>query len=466
MRFQSRLLWTFLPLGLAAVGLTLFEASRGASVALRAATEERLTAVRQSRAHQIERYFRDTGNHVIALSSDESAIAALEQFGEAWPAIPVRPGDAEVLVRHYRSTFQQLAEREPEIASMAADWLPRKAEARALQRIYIADNPHPHGQRSHLIAGQCGQVRTPSTRASTPRSSGTAAAFGFYDVFFIDTTGRVLYTAMKEIDLGVELAVSPYNASGLARVWRRAMTLTEPETWVMEDYSSYLPSGLAPAAFAATGMYRAGIRIGVLVIQLPISEVNRVMTGDRNWESEGLGLTGESYIVAKDGTLRSDLRDEIERPEQFLRHLREAGVAPEVLGRVQRYGTAVLNLRLPDRLANDGMLMSSGPLAIPDLAWSIVARIREDEALRPVSQLQRNLLWQTFATALVLSVAALLIARRVDAACSRPGVHRAASWPRRFQCTSTSHFGGGRDRRTRLSVQPHGGRSSGDNGIA
>ena len=104
MGFQSRLLWTFLPLGLAAVGLTLIEASRGASAALRAATEERLTAVRQSRAHQIERYFRDTGNHVIALSSDESAIAALEQFGAAWLSIPKRPDDAEAFGRPQAGT--------------------------------------------------------------------------------------------------------------------------------------------------------------------------------------------------------------------------------------------------------------------------------------------------------------------------------------------------------------------------
>ena len=411
MRFQSKLLWTFLSLGLAAVGLTLIEASRSASAALRDATEERLTAVRQSRAHLIEQYFRDTGNHVLALSSDESAIAALEQFAETWPAIPQRPDDAEVLGRYYRAEFSQLTLREPALAAKAMEWMPETPEARALQRVYIAENPYPHGSRPLLVAGDAGQYSTVHARFH-PTLERYRSAFGYYDVFLIDANGRLLYSVMKEIDLGVDLQQSVYRETGLARAWRRAMALPEPESYVIEDYSPYLPSRLAPAAFVATPMYRAGIKIGVLAIQLPISEINRVMTGGRQWESEGLGATGEAYVVAQDGTLRSDLRAEIEQPEQFIRQLREAGVGEEVLNRIQRYRTAVLNLRVPDSLSR-GMLRSKGPLQLPDLQWQIVARISEAEALRPIGALQRNLLWQTAVVALVLSAAAILLARRV-----------------------------------------------------
>ena len=411
MRFQSKLLWTFLSLGLAAVGLTLIEASRSASAALREATEERLNAVLQSRAHLIQQYFRDTGNHVLALASDESAITALEQFAEAWASIPQRPDDAEVLKRFYESTFGRLTEREPAMASNAMDWMPETPHARALQRVYIADNPYPHGARPLLIGGDAGAYSEVHARFH-PTLERYRSAFGYYDIFLIDANGRLRYSVMKEIDLGVELQQPVYRDTGLARAWRRAMALPEPESYVIEDYSPYLPSGLAPAAFVATPIYRAGIKIGVLAIQLPISEVNRVMTGGRQWEAEGLGATGEAYIVAKDGTLRSDLRGEIERPEQFLRQLREAGVSAEVLDRIQRYKTAVLNLSLPESM-DRRMLRSTAPLALPDLQWQIVARISEDEALGPIGALQRNLLWQTAAIALVLSAAAILLARRV-----------------------------------------------------
>ena len=37
--------------------------------------------------------------------------------------------------------------------------------------------------------------------------------------------------------------------------------------------------------------------IGALAVQIPITQINSIMTGDRKWADQGLGETGEVYLV-------------------------------------------------------------------------------------------------------------------------------------------------------------------------
>lgn len=77
--YRAKLQAVFLTLGLAAIGLTKWETSAGATAALRQATSDRLAAIRQARVRQIERYFADFGNHVLTLSTDDSTIPAIQE---------------------------------------------------------------------------------------------------------------------------------------------------------------------------------------------------------------------------------------------------------------------------------------------------------------------------------------------------------------------------------------------------
>ncbi|HYO81907.1 MAG TPA: HAMP domain-containing protein [Bryobacteraceae bacterium] len=431
--YRTRLLSAFLLLGLGALAVTGWEASEGATAALRAATWDRLTAIRETRGRQLERYFQDLGNHVIALSSDESTITALEHFAASLSSL--RPvADASSLKQQYQELFRQTGAREPRRAEEIRGWFPRDATALALQDLWIARSKYPHGSRFYQLHAPEGGAYSSVHARFHPTLHRYLSAFGFYDIFLISAPeSRVLYTTMKEVDLGVLLSREPYRRSGLASAYRRALALTEPESFVVEDYEPYLPSNAAPAAFVAAPIYRAGLKIGVLAIQLSIRDINDIMTGGGRWAEEGLGRSGQAYVVATDGTLRSDLRREVENPQVFLAEIRSAGAPAQAVERIGRYGTAVLNLKVAQdtaaedtRLATDfrGMrvLRSQAPLDLPDLEWTVIADIEAAEALAPVRQMQWRIFWQSVLVAGLLAAAAHLLAGRV----TRPLVQLAA----------------------------------------
>jgi len=364
--YRTKLEAAFVGLAVLAIAITLWEAGFGAANALRAATLERLTVIRQTRARQIERYFEDVASHVLALAADESAVGALEQFESAWPSLT-----------------------SPSVPPQSA-WLPADPRARALQYHYIVNNPHPTGAKDRLLsapgAGAYGRVHT----RFHPTFHRYQSAFGFYDIFLINPQGRILYTVRKEVDLGADLGHAPYSKTALARAHERAMAAREMDQAVLEDYAPYIPSYAAPAAFMATAIWRGGEKIGVLAIQIAMDEVNRVMTGNGHWSEEGFGETGQAYLVDPRNQLRSGVRF-------------ERGAGEPVAGT----GTAV---------SGDGQrLRSWRPLAVRDVQWTLVAEIDTSEALAPIGKLQIRIAAIGAGIALVFFLIARWLAKGVTA---------------------------------------------------
>ena len=121
----------------------------------------------------------------------------------------------------------------------------------------------------------------------------------FYDVFLICSNhGHVMYTAEKESDLGQNLRTGKLRNSGLYRAWEGALRNNGP---FLADFSPYEPSNNDPAAFIGTPIHVDGKIVGVMVIQLSIDKINHVMQ-----ERTGLGKTGETYLVGTDKLMRSD----------------------------------------------------------------------------------------------------------------------------------------------------------------
>ncbi len=120
--------------------------------------------------------------------------------------------------------------------------------------------------------------------------------FGFYDVFLIDPDGNVAFTVAKEADWGTNLVSGPLKGSGLAQAFEGGKTQT---TFV--DFEWYGPSD-EPGAFISTPLRDDnGDLIGVAAFQVSLKEINAIM-GERN----GLGKTGETYLVGQDKLMRSD----------------------------------------------------------------------------------------------------------------------------------------------------------------
>lgn len=93
----------------------------------------------------------------------------------------------------------------------------------------------------------------------------------YYNIFFFDIQGNMIYSVYKEADFATNFAASsngPWKDSGLGRVYQEAMA--NPDDIHYADFVPYGPSGGAEAAFFATGVRDSTDQlIGVYAIQLP-----------------------------------------------------------------------------------------------------------------------------------------------------------------------------------------------------
>ena len=127
---------------------------------------------------------------------------------------------------------------------------------------------------------------------------------GYYDVFYFNLEGDLVYTVEKEDDYGRNFNEGElYADSGLGQVFRTARD-SEKGTSVFYDFTPYAPSNDAPASFLAAPMFDArGTKIGVYAIQISIEEFDEVLN-----YSSGLGKTGETYVVGQDMLMRNNSR--------------------------------------------------------------------------------------------------------------------------------------------------------------
>lgn len=167
---------------------------------------------------------------------------------------------------------------------------------------------------------------------------------------------------------------------------------------------------------------------GRLDEDFPREEINEIMTSERQWSEIGLGESGETYIVAADGTMRNDSRFLIEDPDGFYAALRAAGIPTD---RIRAADTTVGLLEVDtegtrDALAgNEGratfndyreisVLSDYGPLDLPgDLNWVIMSEIDEAEAFQAANDMERISLIVLGVTGVAMLGAIVLMAGRI-----------------------------------------------------
>lgn len=121
----------------------------------------------------------------------------------------------------------------------------------------------------------------------------------WYDLFLIDTKGSIIYSVEKESDLGMNLQRGSLAQSGLGQAFQESKRSNQI---VFGDFTPYAPSKGLPASFMVTKVKnQAGRLLGYIALQFPLDEINQVMR-----KRQGLGKTGESYLVGPDNRMRSD----------------------------------------------------------------------------------------------------------------------------------------------------------------
>jgi class 3 adenylate cyclase len=389
-----------------------------------------LTSVRASKAYQIESYFRNIQHHTQTLSEDLSIIAAAEQFDAAFQQLNKAGSAAEdpvALANYYRNVFLPRLGHGDGATPVLQAYLPSEPAPRTLQTQYIANNPHPVGKKQLFVAAADGSAYSQAHRLYHPVFRNIVAKFGYYDMFLINPQGQIVYTVFKETDFGTNLETGPYKDSNLARLVRQVIAAKQKGFTELVDFAAYAPSYGTPASFIAAPIYSGSKLVGVLAFQMPVDEINKVMTGNQRWQQDGLGSSGETILVGHDGLMRSASRFYLENPADFLERLKARGFKEGALERLKQLRTTILQqpvrtAAVAKAIAGERgtlnvvdyrgipVLSSYSPLQINGLDWVILAQMDLNEAYAPIHAFQRQILVSVTLQILLVTLAAMALA--------------------------------------------------------
>ncbi len=233
--------------------------------------------------------------------------------------------------------------------------------------------------------------------------------YGLYDLLIVcKEHGHVLYSVQRESDLGSNLKYGSLSESGVSKVWREVIGSNRP---VITDMAPYSASDNAPAMFAGVPIVDdRGETVGVLLAQLKADTFSRSMN-----DIQGLGGSGEVYLVGEDHLMRSDSR---QSPST---HSVRASFANPLSGSVR---TKAVELALSGKsgtvLAQDyagkEVFASYTPVAFKEHRWALIAQKDRKEVLAAAEKLRNAVVY----VGAVLVVAILIFAWLLAWLISRP----------------------------------------------
>jgi serine phosphatase RsbU (regulator of sigma subunit) len=400
----------------------------------------KLRAVREMKAAQIEDYFQQIQDQIVTLAEDPTLIQAMQGLKQGYKNIDqdleisdtdMRPVnmhldeyyDKEYLPRLNQNLTAEKASKESEA--------PKEKNARILQEIYVASALYTIGQKHRLTDPGDGSSYTQKHIIYHPILRNYLEKFGYYDIFLVDeTSGEVVYTCFKEVDFCTNLTTGPYAKTNLAESFRMAANSLKKGETAQVDFQPYHPSYNQPSAFVSTPIYDGKNKIGVLIFQMPIDNINSIMTSKGNWEAVGLGKTGETYIVGEDFMLRNQSRFLIEDSASYFSMVKAIGLAPELISRIRNFNSVIglqpvktegtqeaLKGITGEKTFNDyrniPVLSSYKPLKVEDMHWVIMSEIDEEEAFSYVYAIRRQMIIAISILLILIAAGSILISKRI-----------------------------------------------------
>ena len=236
-------------------------------------------------------------------------------------------------------------------------------------------------------------------------------AYGYYDLFLMNPDGYCFYTAAKEADYQTNLVSGKYKDSGLGKLTR---TVLRTEQFGLQDFEPYAPSNDEPAAFIAQPVVYHGEVELVVALQLSLDSINGIMQ-----QREGMGETGETYLVGQDKLMRSD---------SYLDQTNHTVIASFKNPSLGSVDTEAAREALAGNTGSKIIIDYNGhpvlsaytPLSVGDTTWALIAEIDESEAFAAANAIRTLLMYIGAGGALFLVAVALLLARNINSTVVNP----------------------------------------------
>lgn len=392
-KLSTKLVVAFLVVGILPAAIIGMISLIKASNALSRQAFAQLEAVREIKKSAVERYVASIRDQVLTFSENKMVIEATRSFRDTFSQFrqenqvsPQKLAEMrKALKTYYDDDFTEEYKNQNKGTSPNAEqyFAQLDEDSIALQYQYIKTNQNPLGSKHLLDQAADNSLYSKIHGEVHPIIRSFLEKFGYYDIFLVDPeTGDIVYSVFKELDYSTSLIDGPYSQTNFGEAFRKANQATEKDAVVLVDYKKYTPSYEAPASFIASPIFSNGKKIGIAMFQMPIDRLNEIMT-----QREGLGETGETYLVGPDKLMRSDsyldpdnhsVVASFKNPSEGMvdtdasRRCLEGKSNEEII--IDYNGTPVLS--------------AYTPVNIVGLTWALLAEIDEAEAFAAVDSLK------------------------------------------------------------------------------
>lgn len=408
------------------------------------AAEARLTEVRDSRAREILNLFDSIEASLLLASRDSAvvdaelafsaAVAELDNAAIADDAVTAAGGESAPvlspeqeaeLVAYFTDDFGPRLNEASGEENDASSFIPESASARYLLYHYTVKGGEDASAVDDAGDGSSWSAAHAQHHDYLRRLANLS---GYPGLVLISTSGQVVYTVNKDVDLGADLVDGPYSYTNLALAFQQAMSGNRLDAVTFADFEKYAPALDAPTGWAVAPIASDDAIVGAIAVRLPSERIDAIMTGGADWEDSGLGESGEAYLVGPDKTMRSVSRDLVENPGRYLEAATTAGMPRDLAEQAVESGQTLLLQPVSTEAAdlalagekgvstsrnylNVSSISAYAPLS-PDgtIRWAIIAEIDADEALAPVSDFTSRLAISSAILVAIVSLVSVFIA--------------------------------------------------------
>ncbi len=395
---------------------------------LRSAVTDQVVDVASSRVDLIERGLENLRDRTAVLAVEPTVVEAIVDLSAGYAATDERlaPGQQPTLEEAY-AVGVEVATPPGVEPPPAAELVPRSPTARYLQYHYLATVPAE--ERADVDDPGDGSAYSAAHAEHHDALRSVTDLVTSGDVVLVDLEGVVVYSTLKRIDFGTDLATGPHAGSGLAEALRRLETASTDEV-VVVDYTQYAPARGLPEMWVAAIVRDEDEIVGAVAGAVGNEALVEIMTAGADWDQLGLGRTGEAYVVGTDTLLRSESRLWLEDPDAYLDAMVDAGYDEDVVQAVETFDTTVLTQPadiVPVEEAQRGVdfvgptddYLGRGVVSVArqvdpgGLGWVVVVGAERSEVFEPLDDFVLRLVLITLLGVPLVVLAAVTIARRM-----------------------------------------------------
>ncbi|MDF2453639.1 MAG: hypothetical protein K0S26_3143, partial [Bacteroidota bacterium] len=218
---------------------------------------EKLTAVREMKAGQIEDYFQIINDQITTCAENPMVIDAMKDLKNGFNSIneelKFSKEQLQVIenrVDNYIDSQYISRLRKNLVPDSQINQITFDDKSLVLQDLYGASNPYKADEKNNLLSANDASSYTKAHAKYHGLLKNFLDKFGYYDIFLIDhETGNIVYTVYKEVDFTTSLITGPFRNTNLATAFKSANGDTKKGLTKLVDFQPYIASYNAQASF-------------------------------------------------------------------------------------------------------------------------------------------------------------------------------------------------------------------------